>query len=116
MLFLVSGASCAGKTTARRGALPLLGDRFVGVELRDLCDDFVELTVAWRQKMVEVAVQLAQALEREGRHLLLAGDPVPAAEMWLLPRPTDSPSPPASSTSSPKYRPRGSARAASPKR
>lgn len=85
MLFLVSGASCSGKTTARQGALPLLGERFVGVELRDLGEVPAEPTVAWRQEMVEQAVQLAIELEAEGRHLLLAGDPVPAAEVVAAP-------------------------------
>lgn len=85
MLFLVSGASCTGKSTARQGALPLLGERFAGIELRDLGEVPEQPTVAWRQEMVERAVQLALALESEGRHLLLAGDPVPAAEILAAP-------------------------------
>lgn len=85
MLFLVSGASCVGKSTVRRHALELLGPDFAGVELSDLGEVPPTPTVAWRQEMVERAVRLALDLEQEGRHLLLAGDPVPAAEVVAAP-------------------------------
>ena len=42
-------------------------------------------TVAWRHEMAEVAVQRAIALEGEGRHLMFAGDPIPAGEILAVP-------------------------------
>jgi hypothetical protein len=42
-------------------------------------------TVAWRHEMAEVGAQRAIALAAEGRHLLFAGDPIPAGEMLAAP-------------------------------
>ena len=42
-------------------------------------------TIAWRHEMAEVAVQRAIALEKEGRHLMFAGDPIPAGEILAVP-------------------------------
>lgn len=85
MLLLVSGASGAGKTTARFLASKELDDRFEPVELWHLGPIPAVPTVAWRQQQVEVAVQRAIALEAEGRHLLLAGDPIPLGEVLAAP-------------------------------
>lgn len=85
MFLLVSGASCAGKSTARRHAMKHLGAEFEAVELSDLGPVPNPPTVAWRQQQVEVAVRRAIELEREGRHLLFAGDPVPAGEVLAAP-------------------------------
>ena len=85
MLLLVSGASGAGKTTARVIASKELDDRFEHVELWHLGPIPDVPTVAWRQQQVEVAVQRAIALEGDGRHLLLAGDPIPLGEALAAP-------------------------------
>jgi hypothetical protein len=42
-------------------------------------------TIAWRQQAAETVVQRAVALRAEGRHLLLAGDPVAAGEVVAAP-------------------------------
>ena len=39
----------------------------------------------WRQQTAEAAVRRAVELQASGRHLLLAGDPVPAAELVAAP-------------------------------
>ncbi len=83
MLFLVTGASCVGKTTIRPRVLELLGSDWEGVELKDLGEVPPVPGVAWRHEMAERA--LRRALELQPRHLLLAGDPVPAAELAAAP-------------------------------
>ncbi|MFC3516125.1 hypothetical protein ACFORO_38585 [Amycolatopsis halotolerans] len=85
MLLLVSGASSVGKTTARLHARQLLDDTYENAELSTLGPIPAVQTVAWRQERVEVAVRRAIALEAEGRHLLLAGDPVPLGEALAAP-------------------------------
>lgn len=85
VLLLVSGASGAGKSTARRGAAVLLDETFEAVELSDFGPVPEAPTVAWRQRTVEQAVRRALELENTGRHLLLAGDPVPAGELLAAP-------------------------------
>lgn len=85
MFLLVSGASCAGKSTARRHALTHLGAQFEGAELSDLGSVPAVPTVTWRQQQVEVAVRCALDLATQGRHLLFAGDPVPAGEVLATP-------------------------------
>ncbi|WP_280401999.1 hypothetical protein [Nocardia carnea] len=85
MLLLVSGASGVGKTTARLGAAPLLGAAVESAELCTLGPIPAVPTIAWRQRQVEVAVRRAVELEKTGRHLLFAGDPVPAGEALAAP-------------------------------
>ncbi|GAB2608534.1 hypothetical protein [Pseudactinotalea suaedae] len=85
MLLVVSGASGTGKTTARFHAAPLLGDRFHAVELWHYGPIPAVPTIAWRQESVERITQDAIALEAQGRHLLLAGDPIPAGEALAAP-------------------------------
>jgi hypothetical protein len=43
------------------------------------------MTRVWRQQSAEHAVRRAVELQASGRHLLLAGDPVPAAEVVAAP-------------------------------
>lgn len=85
MLLLVTGASCVGKSTARIHATKLLDATFEPVELWHLGPIPTEPTVRWRQQQVEVAVRRAIELAEEGRHLLLAGDPIPAGEVLAAP-------------------------------
>lgn len=85
MLLLVSGASGVGKTTARLTVEPMLDDRFETAELFTLGPIPAVPTVAWRQEQVESAVRRASDLDRQGRHLLFAGDPVPAGEVLAAP-------------------------------
>lgn len=85
MLLLVTGASGVGKSTARVGPTKLLDDSFAAVELWHLGPIPPVPTIAWRQEMAEVAVQRAIVLEREGRHLVLAGDPVATGEVLAAP-------------------------------
>ncbi|MEU4315901.1 hypothetical protein [Nocardia sp. NPDC024068] len=85
MLLLVSGASCVGKSTARVAAAPLLGDTVDTAELFTLGPIPAVPTIEWRQRQVEVAVRKAVELDRAGRHLLFAGDPVPAGEALAAP-------------------------------
>jgi len=85
MLLLVSGASGVGKTTARLRARASLDDTFEDAELFTFGPIPPVPTIAWRQHQVEVAVRRALALSTEGRHLLLAGDPIPAGEVLAAP-------------------------------
>ena len=89
MFLLVSGASGVGKSTARLGAVPLLGSSVEAIELWHLGPIPAVPTIAWRQEMVELAVRRATALEADGRHLLMAGDPVPAGEVLAAPSAAD---------------------------
>ena len=81
MLLLVTGASGVGKSTARVGAASMLDPSFVAVELAHLGPIPSIPTVRWRQQQVEVAVRRAAGLTTAGRHLVLAGDPIPAGEV-----------------------------------
>jgi hypothetical protein len=82
---LVSGASGAGKSSVRALAGPALAPRVESVELRDLVEIPRFPDLAWRQRTTECAVQRALALEAEGRHLMLAGDPVAPGELLAAP-------------------------------
>lgn len=55
------------------------------VELLDLTPLPEAMTRVWRQQTVEAAVRRAVGLQASGQHLLLAGDPVPAAEVVAAP-------------------------------
>ena len=85
MLLLVTGASGVGKTTARIRATELLDSTFVAVELWHLGPIPASPTIRWRQQQVEVAVRRAIELSDDGRHLLLAGDPIAAGEVLAAP-------------------------------
>jgi hypothetical protein len=41
--------------------------------------------IEWRHRMVERAVRRALDAQREGKHFLLCGDPVPPGEVWAAP-------------------------------
>lgn len=85
MLLVVSGASGVGKTTARLIAERMLPATYETAELHHFGPIPDEPSVAWRQETLERVVQRAIALDRDGRHLLLAGDPVPAGEVLAVP-------------------------------
>jgi hypothetical protein len=55
------------------------------VELLDLTPPAATMTRVWRQRAAEAAVRRALELQADERHLLLAGDPVPAAEVVAAP-------------------------------
>lgn len=84
MFFLVTGASGVGKSTVRK----LIASEFAGVldavELGMLGSD-PKWEIAWRHRMVERVVRRAVDAQREGRHFLLCGDPVPPGEVWAAP-------------------------------
>ncbi len=84
MFFLVTGASGAGKTTVRK----LIGEEFADVlEVAELgmLGSNPKWDIEWRHRMVERAVQKAIEAQREGKHFLLCGDPVPPGEVWAAP-------------------------------
>ncbi len=85
MFLLVTGASGAGKSTARQAVATALEPAVKCVELGDLVSVPVSPTLAWRQRATEVAVQHALELQAHGRHLLLSGDPVAAGEVLATP-------------------------------
>lgn len=85
MLLLVTGASGAGKSTVRKAVEVALAPLVECVELVDLAPANVAMSKAWRQEIAEVAVRRAIELSASGRHLLLAGDPVPAIEVVATP-------------------------------
>jgi hypothetical protein len=64
---------------------PELSPEVECVELLDLTPSPIAMTRVWRQETAEVAVRRAVELQTSGRHLLLAGDPVPAAEIVAAP-------------------------------
>ena len=84
MFLLVTGASGVGKSTVRR----LVAARFATVmEAAELAElgRTPEWTLKWRHEAAEWAVQRALELQREGRHFLLAGDPVAPGEVIATP-------------------------------
>jgi hypothetical protein len=85
MFLLVTGASGAGKSTARLGVAPVLSPDVECVELHDVIEVPAIPTLAWRQQATEAAVQRALGLQDEHRHLLLSGDPVAAGEVLAAP-------------------------------
>jgi broad-specificity NMP kinase len=85
VFFLVTGSSGAGKSTARRLIGAELGPETECVELGHVVTMPPWPTIAWRQQAAETVVQRALALQAEGRHLLLAGDPVAAGEVVAAP-------------------------------
>ena len=85
MLFLLTGASGAGKSSARHAIEADLAPTVECVELRHLGPVPAVPDVAWRQRMAECAVARAARLEADGRDLLLAGDPVAPGEVLAAP-------------------------------
>jgi energy-coupling factor transporter ATP-binding protein EcfA2 len=85
MFLLVTGASGAGKSTARRAIADDLSSEVECVELGDVVPVPRHPTLAWRQEATEAVVQRALELQGAGRHLLLSGDPVAAGEVMAAP-------------------------------
>lgn len=85
MLLLVTGSSGAGKSTARRLITDELAPDTECIELGHVVTMPPMPTIAWRQQAAESVVQRALALQAQGRHLLLAGDPVAAGEVVAAP-------------------------------
>ena len=84
MLFLVTGASGVGKTTVRKLIEPEFADFLEAGELSVL-GSTPKWNIEWRHRMVERAVRRALDAQREGKHFLLCGDPVPPGEVWAAP-------------------------------
>jgi hypothetical protein len=85
VLLLITGASGVGKTTARRLAAPALPRTVESAELTDVLPPREGISRIWRQQAAEESVLMAVRLQGEGRHLLLAGDPIPAIEVVAAP-------------------------------
>lgn len=88
MLLLVTGASGVGKSTVRVAVESSLAPAVECVELSHLVPIPATPTRVWRQQAAEAAVCRAVQLQPFGRHLLLAGDPVPAVEVAAAPSAT----------------------------
>jgi broad-specificity NMP kinase len=84
MMLLVTGASGVGKSTVRRLIAEQLEPEVRAVELTQIAGP-PTYERSWRQRAVEQVVQVALAEQEAGRHLLLAGDPVPPAEVLAAP-------------------------------
>jgi energy-coupling factor transporter ATP-binding protein EcfA2 len=85
VFLLLTGSSGAGKSTVRRLIARELAPATDCVELGHVVSFPAIPTIAWRQQSTEAVVQRALALQAEGRHLLLAGDPVAAGEVVAAP-------------------------------
>ena len=85
VLLLISGASGSGKTSVRQAIAAHLEPTITTVELRHLGAVPDPPTLEWRQRMAEEAVLRAAHFDGEGRHLLLAGDPVAPGEVLAAP-------------------------------
>jgi len=85
VFFLITGASGAGKSSVRAAIEPALSPDVECVELGHVVAVPAVPTLAWRQQATEAVVRRALELQEEGRHLLLAGDPVAAAEVVAAP-------------------------------
>src|ERR1700735_4073196 len=85
MFLLVSGASGAGKSTARRLVASKLEPWVECVELRDVVPVPPVPTLGWRQRATDAVVRHALELQKHGRHVLLAGDPVAPGEVLAAP-------------------------------
>ena len=85
MLLLATGASGVGKSSARIHATKLLDPAFEAVELWHLGPIPAVPTIRWRQQQAEAAVRRARDLANDGRHLLLAGDPIAAGVVLAAP-------------------------------
>lgn len=85
MLLLITGASGVGKSTTRALIEPELAPAVECIELSHLTPLPAVPTRAWRQQATEAVVRRAVDLQACGRHLLLSGDPVAAAEVVATP-------------------------------
>jgi hypothetical protein len=85
MLLLVTGASGVGKSTVRSLVEAQLAPAVECVELAHVLPLRAAPTRVWRQQAAEATVRHAVELQAVGRHVLLSGDPVPAAEIVAAP-------------------------------
>jgi hypothetical protein len=85
VLLLITGASGVGKSTVRTVVARELSPSVECVELLHLSQRPLAMTRVWRQQTAEAAVRRAVELQAVSRHLLLAGDPVPAIELVAAP-------------------------------
>lgn len=85
MFLLVTGASGAGKSTVRAAVTDALSPLVECIELGDVVAIPRVPTLAWRQRATEEVVRRGLQLQDAGRHLLLSGDPVAAAEVAAAP-------------------------------
>jgi energy-coupling factor transporter ATP-binding protein EcfA2 len=84
MMLLVTGASGVGKSTVRALIAEELAPEVRAVELTQIAGP-PTYERGWRQRAVQQVVQVALAEQEAGRHLLLAGDPVPPVEVLAAP-------------------------------
>lgn len=84
MFFLVTGASGVGKSTVRKLIEPEFADVLEVAEL-GMLGSTPKWKIEWRHRMVERTVRRALNAQREGKHYLLCGDPVPPGEVWAAP-------------------------------
>lgn len=88
MLLLVTGASGVGKSTVRALVERELAPTVACVELAYVLPLPAAPTLVWRQQAAEEVVRRAIDLQSAGRHVLLSGDPVAAAEIVAAPSAT----------------------------
>jgi hypothetical protein len=88
VLLLVTAASGVWKSTVRAVIEPELSPAVECVELSAVVPVPPVPTKVWRQQATEAVVRRALELQASGRHLLLAGDPVAAAEVAAAPSAT----------------------------
>jgi hypothetical protein len=84
MFFLITGASGAGKSTIRKSVEAEFAGLLEAAELAEL-GGTPQWSLLWRHKAVEKVVQRALQVQREGKHFLLCGDPVPTGELYAAP-------------------------------
>lgn len=85
MFLLVTGASGVGKSTVRTLVERELAPTVACVELAYVLPIPAAPTLVWRQQAAEEVVRRAIDLQSTGRHVLLSGDPVAAAEIIAAP-------------------------------
>jgi hypothetical protein len=85
VFLLITGASGAGKSSARAAIAAELAPEVVCVELGEVVPIPPWPTLAWRQESTEAVVRLALEYQADGRHLLLSGDPVAPGEVLASP-------------------------------
>jgi len=81
MFLLITGASGVGTSTARRLVHAPFARVLDAAELADVHPRHGAPTTRWRHDAVAQAVERALGAQRARRHFLLAGDPVPPAEV-----------------------------------
>jgi hypothetical protein len=85
MLLLVTGAGGVGRSKVRRRLAEELAPTVRAVELAQVVEIPARYDHGWQQRSVERVVQAPLVEQEAGRHLLLAGDPVPPGEVLAAP-------------------------------